>query len=84
MIDSTGPNRSRRVARLTDYTVLTELEAEIQAHKEMGRTHKEIAEKLDLSETEVDNHDERIDQKMMEVKRTVQMLLDVSNTGRDT
>lgn len=73
-MDMTGPNAKHRGVRLADYTVLTEPEAWVQALSELDRTDAQIAQEVEISESEVRAARDRIDERIAEAKSTLSML----------
>lgn len=66
----------QRASYLSNTTVLSEREAEVQALKEAGLTHEQIAERLEVSKSTVDEYSRRINQRLKQAKATVRQLGD--------
>lgn len=73
-MDMTGPNAKRRAVRLAEYTVLGETEAWVQALTELERTDEQIAKEVGITEAEVREAREQIDERVAEAKHTLSML----------
>ncbi len=65
-----------RATELEETTALKRREAEVQARKERGDTHQEIADALDLSKSTVDEYSRRINQRIAEARATIAELED--------
>jgi len=63
-----------RAATLTEQTVLKPREAEVRALKEQGLTHQEIADRLNLSKSTVDEYSRRINDRLERARATVDLL----------
>jgi len=63
-----------RITVLEGTTVLSRREAEVQALKEAGQTHKQISEELDLSKSTVDEYSRRINDRLQRAWATAREL----------
>ncbi|PSQ42886.1 hypothetical protein BRD17_07450 [Halobacteriales archaeon SW_7_68_16] len=64
-------DHDERAELLAERTVLKQREAEVQALKEAGRTHAEIAETLDLSKSTIDEYSRRINDRLVRAEATL-------------
>jgi DNA-binding NarL/FixJ family response regulator len=64
-----------RANELQDQTVLSGREAEVAAYKQLtGATHQEIAERLELTKSTVDEYSRRVQKKVRQAATTTQEL----------
>lgn len=70
----TGMDYDDRADELESETVLTHAEAEVQALKERGLSHAEIADEIDRSKSTVDELSRRINERVEAARATVEKL----------
>ena len=64
----------QRAGVLKNETALKTREAEVQALKEQGLTHAQIAERLEISKSTVDEYSRRINDRIRRSKATIRHL----------
>lgn len=67
-----GESYEDRAEYLVEHTALKRREADVYALKEQGLTHAEIAERLDLSKSTVDEYSRRINDRVARAQATLE------------